>query len=111
MRAHVLIVERAIYDSLVEGNGRGSRMGCGSATRLPRRDADGAVDFGTEERETVSSFVNGRRAGRHPRAAPRTGPVSGSPPTVLCPVDPASRAAREEIFGPVATVIPVRRRG
>jgi len=25
---------------------------------------------------------------------------------VLCPVDPRSRAAREEIFGPVATVIP-----
>jgi acyl-CoA reductase-like NAD-dependent aldehyde dehydrogenase len=29
-------------------------------------------------------------------------------PTVLCPVDPASRPAREEIFGPVATVIPFR---
>jgi betaine-aldehyde dehydrogenase len=28
------------------------------------------------------------------------------PPTVLCPVDPASRAVREEIFGPVAAVIP-----
>ena len=26
-------------------------------------------------------------------------------PTVLCPVDPGARAAREEIFGPVATVI------
>jgi betaine-aldehyde dehydrogenase len=25
---------------------------------------------------------------------------------VLCPVDPTSRAAREEIFGPVATVTP-----
>jgi betaine-aldehyde dehydrogenase len=27
---------------------------------------------------------------------------------VLCPVDPDARAAREEIFGPVATVIPFR---
>ncbi len=27
-------------------------------------------------------------------------------PTVLCPVDPGDRAAREEIFGPVAVVIP-----
>jgi betaine-aldehyde dehydrogenase len=25
---------------------------------------------------------------------------------VLCPVDPGARAAREEIFGPIATVIP-----
>ena len=28
--------------------------------------------------------------------------------TVLCPVDPGSRAAREEMFGPVAAVIPFR---
>jgi acyl-CoA reductase-like NAD-dependent aldehyde dehydrogenase len=28
------------------------------------------------------------------------------PPTVLCPVDNSDRAAREEIFGPVACVIP-----
>jgi acyl-CoA reductase-like NAD-dependent aldehyde dehydrogenase len=30
------------------------------------------------------------------------------PPTVLCPVDPGDRAVREEIFGPVAVVIPFR---
>src|SRR5205807_1252145 len=34
------------------------------------------------------------------------GPGYWFAPTVLCPVDPASRAAREEIFGPVAAVIP-----
>ena len=36
----------------------------------------------------------------------RTGPGTGSRPTVLCPVSNDDRAAREEIFGPVACVIP-----
>jgi acyl-CoA reductase-like NAD-dependent aldehyde dehydrogenase len=34
------------------------------------------------------------------------GPGFWFAPTVLCPVDPWARAAREEIFGPVACVIP-----
>ena len=34
------------------------------------------------------------------------GPGYWFPPTVLCPVDNRDRAAREEIFGPVAAVIP-----
>ncbi len=56
-------------------------------------------------RETVASFV--------PADAPvaiRGQVPEGAgfwfAPTVLCPVDPGERAAREEIFGPVATVIP-----
>ena len=36
------------------------------------------------------------------------GPGFWFPPTVLCPVDNDDRAAREEIFGPVAAVIPFR---
>jgi acyl-CoA reductase-like NAD-dependent aldehyde dehydrogenase len=57
------------------------------------------------QRETVSSFV--------PQGAPVAirGTAPGGPgywfaPTVLCPVAPEARAAREEIFGPVAVVIP-----
>ncbi len=57
------------------------------------------------QRETVSSFV--------PQGAPVAirgtapdGPGYWFPPTVLCPVAPDARAAREEIFGPVAVVIP-----
>ena len=57
------------------------------------------------QRETVAGFV--------PEGAPVAfrgqvpqGPGYWYPPTVLCPVDPADRAAREEIFGPVAVVIP-----
>ena len=40
------------------------------------------------------------------RGSAPDGPGYWFAPTVLCPVDPGSRAAREEIFGPVATVIP-----
>ena len=36
------------------------------------------------------------------------GPGFWFPPTVLCPVEPDDRAVREEIFGPVAVVIPFR---
>jgi betaine-aldehyde dehydrogenase len=57
------------------------------------------------QRDAVSSFINGDAPvairGRAPEGA-----GYWFPPTVLCPVDPDSRPAREEIFGPVAVVIP-----
>ena len=59
------------------------------------------------QREAVASFV--------PDGAPVAiqgsvpdGPGYWFPPTVLCPVDPDDRAVREEIFGPVAVVVPFR---
>jgi acyl-CoA reductase-like NAD-dependent aldehyde dehydrogenase len=57
------------------------------------------------QRETVSSYVNFDAPVAIRGHAP-DGPGYWFAPTVLCPVDPESRAAREEIFGPVATVIP-----
>ncbi len=57
------------------------------------------------QRETVSSFVNGEAPVAFRGTAPE-GPGYWFPPTVLCPVDPRARPAREEIFGPVAAVIP-----
>jgi acyl-CoA reductase-like NAD-dependent aldehyde dehydrogenase len=57
------------------------------------------------QRESVSSFVDGDAPVAIRGSAP-DGPGYWFPPTVLCPVEPESRAAREEIFGPVATVIP-----
>jgi betaine-aldehyde dehydrogenase len=57
------------------------------------------------QRETVSSFVDGDSPVAFRGSAP-DGPGYWFAPTVLCPVDPSARAAREEIFGPVATVIP-----
>jgi betaine-aldehyde dehydrogenase len=40
------------------------------------------------------------------RGSAPDGPGFWFAPTVLCPVDAGARAAREEIFGPVAVVIP-----
>ncbi len=55
------------------------------------------------QREAVSSYVNGEVPVALRGHAPG-GPGFWFAPTVLCPVDPDARAAREEIFGPVATV-------
>ncbi len=57
------------------------------------------------QRETVSSFVD-EHAPVAVRGSLPDGPGYWFAPTVLCPVDPNDRAAREEIFGPVACVIP-----
>jgi acyl-CoA reductase-like NAD-dependent aldehyde dehydrogenase len=58
-----------------------------------------------DQLETVGSFAGGDAPVAIRGSAP-DGPGYWFAPTVLCPVDPAARAAREEIFGPVATVIP-----
>jgi betaine-aldehyde dehydrogenase len=60
------------------------------------------------QRETVSAFVNDDDAPVAFRGKAPDGRGYWFAPTVLCPVDPGARAAREEIFGPVATVIPFR---
>jgi betaine-aldehyde dehydrogenase len=57
------------------------------------------------QRETVSSYVSDG-APVAIRGSVPDGPGYWFAPTVLCPVDPQARAAREEIFGPVAVVIP-----
>jgi acyl-CoA reductase-like NAD-dependent aldehyde dehydrogenase len=57
-----------------------------------------------DQRETVGSFVDGEAPVAIRGSAP-DGPGFWFAPTVLAPVDPGARAAREEIFGPVATVI------
>jgi len=57
--------------------------------------------------EAVSSFVDADAPVAIEGLAP-DGPGYWYAPRVLSPVDPASRAATEEIFGPVAVVIPFR---
>ncbi len=60
-----------------------------------------------DQRETVSSYVNGEAPVAIRGSAP-DGPGFWFPPTVLCPVSNDDRPARDEIFGPVAVVIPFR---
>jgi betaine-aldehyde dehydrogenase len=59
------------------------------------------------QRETVASFVPADAPVAIQGSAP-DGPGYWFPPTVLCPVDRDDRAVREEIFGPVAVVVPFR---
>ncbi len=58
-----------------------------------------------DQREKVSAYVNGEAPVAFRGSAP-DGPGYWFAPTVLCPVSNDDRAAREEIFGPVAAVIP-----
>src|SRR3954469_4894463 len=60
-----------------------------------------------ERRSEVASFVPDDAPVAIRGSAP-DGPGFWFAPTVLCPVDNDARAAREEIFGPVACVIPFR---
>jgi betaine-aldehyde dehydrogenase len=57
------------------------------------------------QRSSVSEFLDGEAPIAFRGSAP-DGPGYWFAPTVLCPVDPDARAAREEIFGPIASVIP-----
>ena len=56
------------------------------------------------QRESVQSFLDGGEPVAVRGSAPE-GPGFWFAPTVLAPVDPGSRVAREEIFGPIAAVI------
>jgi betaine-aldehyde dehydrogenase len=58
-----------------------------------------------DQRETVSSYLEDGAPVAFRGSAPE-GKGYWFPPTVLCPVSNDDRAAREEIFGPVACVIP-----
>jgi acyl-CoA reductase-like NAD-dependent aldehyde dehydrogenase len=60
-----------------------------------------------EQRQTVSSYVDGDAPVAIRGSAPE-GKGFWYPPTVLAPVSNDDRAARDEIFGPVACVIPFR---
>jgi acyl-CoA reductase-like NAD-dependent aldehyde dehydrogenase len=63
-----------------------------------------------DQLETVSSYVNGDAPVAFRGSAPE-GPGYWFPPTVLAPVSNDDRPAREEIFGPVACVIPFEDEG
>ena len=96
-----ILVERSAYDRFVEllvSAAEGVKLG---DPEKPETEMGPLVS--ADQRETVSSYVDGNVVyqGNTPG-----GPGFWFPPTVLAPVSNDDRAAREEIFGPVAVVIP-----
>jgi betaine-aldehyde dehydrogenase len=98
-----ILVERYVYDEfmdLMKGAVEGLRVG---------DPLDESTEMGplisADQRATVSSFVPDDAPVAIRGSAP-SGPGFWFPPTVLGPVSNDDRAAREEIFGPVAAVIP-----
>ncbi|MEK6229862.1 MAG: aldehyde dehydrogenase family protein [Actinomycetota bacterium] len=97
-----ILVERSAMDEFLElmaESVRSMRVG---------DPLDEATDMGplisAGQRESVSSYVN-RDAPVAVRGEAPEGDGFWFPPTVLAPVENSDRAAREEIFGPVACVI------
>jgi betaine-aldehyde dehydrogenase len=98
-----ILVERPAVDRFVEL--------LGAAVRELRvgDPLDEATQMGplisADQRESVASYVDNGAPVAARGGAP-DGPGYWFPPTVLAPVSNDDRAAREEIFGPVAVVIP-----
>ena len=98
-----ILVERSAVDAFLEALEREV-----SALRVGD-PLDEASQMGplisADQRETVASFVPADAPVAIRGSAP-DGPGYWYPPTVLAPVSNTDRAATEEIFGPVACVIP-----
>jgi acyl-CoA reductase-like NAD-dependent aldehyde dehydrogenase len=102
-----LLVEQSIYDDVV-----------GAVTELSQRvkvgdPLDAETQMGSlisrAHRQKVHGFVDGARAeGAEVTTGGATPDGAGAfyPPTVIAKTDNSIRAAQEEIFGPVVTVIP-----
>ncbi|HYX77899.1 MAG TPA: aldehyde dehydrogenase family protein [Solirubrobacterales bacterium] len=98
-----ILVERSVVDRFME-----ALEGAVEAMRVGD-PLDEATQMGPliseAQREKVASFVPDDAPVAIRGTAP-DGPGYWFPPTVLAPVSTSDRAAREEIFGPVACVIP-----
>ena len=99
-----ILVERSALDEFMAALER-ARQGDPGRRPARRGDPDGPADLGGPARD---GRLLRRPTTRRSRSAARrrTGPGFWFPPTVLGPVSNADRAASEEIFGPVACVIP-----
>jgi acyl-CoA reductase-like NAD-dependent aldehyde dehydrogenase len=98
-----LLVQRQVHDRFLE-------MLEPAVTSFRVLDpSDEASEMGplisAEQRAAVAAYVPDDAPVAFAGTVP-AGPGYWFPPTVLAPVDPASPAFREEIFGPVLTVVP-----
>lgn len=98
-----ILVERSVLDeflALLEEAVAAIRVG----DPLDERTQMGPL-ISAEHREKVASYLDGGPSIAFQGSAP-DGDGFWFPPTVLHPVKPTDRVAREEIFGPVASIIP-----
>ena len=84
---------------------RDSRQGAPGRRPARRQDRDGPADLGRSAREG-RVLPRRRSRGRDPRQRAGRRRATGSRRPCSAPVANTDRAAREEIFGPIAVVIP-----
>jgi betaine-aldehyde dehydrogenase len=100
-RSRILVQEQVLerFLELLEAEVKGLRVGdpLDEATQMGPLISAG-------QRETVASFLNGEAPIAFRGNAPE-GPGFWFAPTVMAPVKPSDRVAREEVFGPIAAVI------
>jgi betaine-aldehyde dehydrogenase len=98
-----ILVERSVMDRFMDAlEGQVESIAVGDP--LSEETQMGPL-ISASHRETVASYVDSD-APVAIRGSTPEGPGYWYPPTVLAPVSNDDRAAREEIFGPVACVIP-----
>ncbi|MDQ3102559.1 MAG: aldehyde dehydrogenase family protein [Actinomycetota bacterium] len=101
-RSRILVERDAMDDFMAEFEREVAAMRVGDP--LDEATSMGPL-ISADQLETVSSYVPAEAPLAFRGSAP-SGPGYWFPPTVLAPVGNDDRAAREEIFGPVACVIP-----
>jgi betaine-aldehyde dehydrogenase len=98
-----ILVERTVLDDFMSALERAvAELRVGDP--LDERTQMGPL-ISADQRETVSSYLDDDAPVAIRGSAPE-GPGFWFAPTVLCPVSNDDRQAREEIFGPIASVIP-----
>ncbi len=102
-RSRILVQEQVLepFMELLEGNVKALRVG----DPLDERTQMGPL-ISAEQRRDGRVVPRRRGSGRVPRQRPRRAPVTGSHRRCSRPSAPSDRVAREEIFGPIAAVIP-----
>jgi betaine-aldehyde dehydrogenase len=101
-RSRILVQQDALerFMELLEAHVKALRVG----DPLDEQTQMGPL-ISAAQRETVSSFLDGEAPVAFRGSAP-DGAGFWFAPTVLFPVKPSDRVAREEVFGPIAAVIP-----
>jgi acyl-CoA reductase-like NAD-dependent aldehyde dehydrogenase len=100
-RSRILVQESALesFLELLEREVKALRVG----DPLDENTEMGPL-ISAQQREVVGSFLDGEAPIAFQGSAP-DGPGYWFPPTVMAPVKPGDRVAREEVFGPIAAVL------